>query len=61
MRGDVAPISLCAVLLNRFSFLEECLMAKRLDQHTHIFADRSLDDDIMAESLVTKDEHCTNK
>ena len=36
-------------------------MAKRLDQHTHIFVDRSLDDDIMAESLVTKDEHCTNK
>ena len=28
-------------------------MAKRLDQHTHIFVDRSLDDDIMAESLVT--------
>lgn len=27
-------------------------MAKRLDQHTHIFVDRSLDDDIMAESLV---------
>ena len=36
-------------------------MAKGLDQHTHIFADRSLDDDIMAESLVTKDEHCTYK
>ena len=36
-------------------------MAKRLDQHTHFFVDRSLDDDIMAESLVTKDEHCTNK
>lgn len=36
-------------------------MAKRLDQHTHIFVGRSLDDDIMAESLVTKDEHCTNK
>lgn len=36
-------------------------MAKRLDQHTHIFVDRSLGDDIMAESLVAKDEHCTNK
>ena len=61
MWGDAAPISLCAFLLNSFSYLEECLMAKRLDQHTHIFVDRSLDDDIMAEPLVTKDEHCTNK
>ena len=61
MWGDAAPISLFAFLLNSFSYLEGCLMAKRLDQHTHIFVDRSLDDDIMAESLVTKDEHCTNK
>lgn len=61
MWGDAAPISLCAFLLNSFSYLEECLMAKRLDQHTHIFVDRSLDDDIMAESLVAKDEHCMNK
>ena len=61
MWGDAAPISLCAFLLNSFSYLEECLMAKGLDQHTHIFVDRSLDDDIMAESLVAKDEHCTNK
>lgn len=59
--GRCCPNIFVRFLLNSFSYLEECLMAKRLDQHTHIFVDRSLDDDIMAESLVTKDEHCTNK
>ena len=59
--GRCCPNIFVRCFVEQFFFLEECLMAKRLDQHTHIFADRSLDDDIMAESLVTKDEHCTNK